>query len=119
MKAAPLIICSILCLYSCKDNADNRKFNSLGIPADAFYVKGKSQGYWFHVNVHPHFNNAYIKIYDEITGKLIEDKKFFVICKIEGHPIYLDDAEKQIDFYDGKIIHLKRLPGQDSCWLQQ
>jgi len=88
------------------------------IPADAFFVKGKNRNYWCQADVHDHRNNAFIKLYDAKSGKLIQGKRFMVICKLEGNPIWIEDLKTQIDYFDGEKFHLKRPKGKDSCWLQ-
>lgn len=97
---------------------NNTELKPATIPADAFFVKGKNQNYWCQAEVHDHRNNAFIKVYEATSGKLIQSKRFMVICKLEGNPIWIEDLKNQIDYFDGEKFHLKRPKGKDSCWLQ-
>lgn len=101
--------------YKSQKNTESKPAN---VPADAFFVKGKNQNYWCQAQVHDHRNNAFIKIYDATSGKLIQSKRFMVICRLEGDPIWIEDLKIQIDYFDGEKFHLKRPQGKDSCWLQ-
>ena len=109
-----------LFVLSCANDGTRKETESrpMNIPSDAFFVKGKNQNYWCHADVHDHRNIAYIKLYDLKSGKLIKDKRFMVICILEGHPIWIEDLKTQIDYFDGEKFHLKRTIGKDSCWLQ-
>ena len=107
-------------ITSCSNNQEVEKNISRisTIPDYAFFVKGNNDGYWCRAEVHSHRNNAFISIYDFKTGKLIKSKRFSVICIVHDNPLWIEDLSKQIDYFDGKKFHLKRLPGQDSCWLE-
>lgn len=89
-----------------------------GIPEDAFFVKGINKGYWCKADIHSHRNNAIVSVYSASDGKLITVKRFFVICKLEGDPIWIEDLKDQIEYFDGEKFHLKRPEGKDSCWMQ-
>lgn len=82
------------------------------IPADAFFVKGKEQNYYCQAQVHDHRNNAFINVYDATSGKLIQNKRFMVICKLEGNPIWIEDLKIQINYFDSEKFHLKRQKGR-------
>ena len=104
------------CAY--KHNDEDSVSKRKNIPSDAFFVKGNIGGYWCQAKVHDHKNNAFLNVYDGLTGKLLKAKRFSVICIVHGNPLWIDDLKNQIDYFDGEKFHLKRLPGQDSCWLQ-
>jgi hypothetical protein len=89
-----------------------------GIPKDAFFVKGINTGYWCKADIHNHRNNVTMSIYNSADGRLVMVKRFFVICKLEGSYIWIEDLEEQIEYFDGEIFHLKRPEGKDSCWMQ-
>jgi hypothetical protein len=89
-----------------------------GIPTDVFFVRGTNQNYWCQAEVHDHRNNAFINVYEATSGKLIQSKRFMVICKMVKNPIWIEDLKSQIDYFDGEKFHLKRPIGKDSCWLQ-
>ena len=121
MSMKPFIVLLIVIVTSCASKQEGKSVvsKSTNIPKDAFFVKGKNNdGYWCQADVHDHKNNAFLKIYDGVTGALLQSKRFSVICKLEGNPLWINDLKTQIDYFDGAEFHLKRLPGQDSCWLQ-
>jgi hypothetical protein len=105
---------------SCSNDQRQKKMEPkpATVLAGAFFVKGKNKNYWCQAEVHDHRNNAFIKVYDATSGKLIESKRFTVICKFDGNPIWIEDLKTQIDYFDGEKFHLKRPKGKDSCWLQ-
>jgi len=115
-----ILVLLIVIVASCLTKQEGKKLvsTSKNIPKDAFFVKGKNVGYWCKAEVHDHKNNAIITIYDGVTVKLLQSKRFSVICKLEGNPLWINDLKNQIDYFDGEVFHFKRLPGQDSCWLQ-
>ena len=106
--------------FSCSNhkNPVDLQPRPVAVPADAFFVKGNNQNYWCQAQVHENRNNAFINIYDAKSGELIQSKRFMVICKVEGNPIWIEDLKAQIDYFNGERFHLKRPNGKDSCWLQ-
>ena len=89
-----------------------------GIPDKAFWVGGTDGGNWYLVEyVHPHRNNAVIKVYNDQDGSLIISKRFMVICP-EDNPTYIDSLQKQISSFDGEKIYLESPNGKAGCYLQ-
>jgi len=67
-----ILVLLIVVVASCLRKQEGTKPLSTisNIPRTAFVVKGKNVDYWCEVDVHDHKNNAFIKIYDGVTGKL-------------------------------------------------
>jgi len=81
------------------------------IPKSAFWIEKNGNGFWYNVDfMHSHKNNARISIFDKF-GELITDGKFILVCPTDEIE-FMDDLEKQIDFYDGENIQLK-----SNCYL--
>ena len=116
----PILAIFILHMLSCSDERIKKEPQTKNptIPADAFFVKGKDRGYWCQADVYSHSNNVLIKVYDSRDGKLLLNRRFMVICRLEGNPIWIEDLKTQIDYFDGEKFHLKRPQGKDSCWMQ-
>ena len=110
----------IVIIASCNTNwgGNQQVFEGSNIPQGAFFVKGSRDGYWVQADAHAHMNNVFIKLYDGSNGRLVFAKRFSVICRLEGNPLWLDDVKKQILYFDGAKFRLVRPDGQDSCWLQ-
>jgi len=81
------------------------------IPMTAFWIEKNGSGFWYNVDfMHSHKNNARISIFDKF-GDLIAKGKFILVCPTDEIE-FMDDLEKQIDFYDGENIQLK-----SNCYL--
>jgi hypothetical protein len=81
------------------------------IPKTAFWIEKNGSGFWYNVDfIHSHKNNARISIFDKF-GDLIAKGKFILVCPTDEIE-FIDDLEKQIDFYDGENIQLK-----SNCYL--
>ena len=81
------------------------------IPKTAFWLERKGVGHWYNIDyMHNHKNNARISIFDRF-GDLITEGHFFIVCPKDEFE-FMDDLEKQIDFYDGENIQLK-----SNCYL--
>ena len=90
-----------------------------GVPKKAFWIGGADGGNWYLVEyVHPHKNNAFIKIYNDNNGNLIASKRFILICNLSESSTHIDNLQDQIMAFDGEKIYLRPLPGQKSCYLQ-
>jgi hypothetical protein len=106
---------------SCRSQSDapNVPPRKEGIPTDAFWVGGVDGGNWYQVvSVHNHKNNAFIKVFNDATGDLIVERRFFVVCIGATNPIWIEDLKNQITGFDGEKIYLQHPQGRDSCWLQ-
>lgn len=116
-----LIFISILFFFSfCSDKNDTLKAPEriVGIPDQAFWIGGPDGGNWYYVEyIHPHRNNAIIKIYNDRDGELIVSKRFILICP-EDSPSLIDSLQKQINAFDGDKILLYAPPGKSACFLQ-
>lgn len=120
MKFLTILIITIV-FVSCIDSKDKipAPARPIRVPEKAFWIGGADGGNWYLVEyVHPHKNNAVIKIYNDNNGDLITSKRFILICNTSESPIHIDNLQKQIMAFDGKKIYLKPLPGQKSCYLQ-
>ncbi|MCF1192354.1 hypothetical protein LRR18_12235 [Mangrovimonas sp. AS39] len=85
-----------------------------GIPESAFWAGNEEKGNWFLVeSVNNHKNLVVIYIYDDQTGFLITKNQFMKVCP-RNELKFIEDLEQEIDFYDGKYIHLN-----DNCYLQK
>lgn len=85
-----------------------------GIPETAFWAGNEENGNWFLVeSVNNHKNLVVIYIYDDQTGFLITKNQFMKVCPVNELK-FIEDLEQEIDFYDGKYIHLI-----DNCYLQK
>ena len=81
------------------------------IPKTAFWIEKSGTGYWYNIDyMHSHKNNARISIFDKF-GELISKGHFIIVCPADELE-FMDDLEKQIDFYDGENIQLK-----SNCYL--
>ncbi len=81
------------------------------IPKTAFWIEKNGSGFWYNVDfMHSHKNNARISIFDKF-GDLVAKGKFILVCPTDEIE-FMDDLEKQIDFYDGENIQLK-----SNCYL--
>ena len=119
MKAIPILLFFFIAFCTEKKHERIAIPENEQTPPEIFFVKSKSGGFWCHAEVHAHRNNAVISMYHPLTGELIGKKRFAVICfSQKNNPLWIEDLSKQIDYYDGEKFRLKRLAGQDSCWLQ-
>lgn len=106
-------------ICSCSQQEYKTSLRPQGVPKDAFQITSDAGNYWYNIlSVHDHRNNAIISIYDGKLGKEIVTKRFTVICRLEGNPIWIEDLKSQIAHFDGEKIFLKRPEGKDLCWLQ-
>jgi hypothetical protein len=107
-------------INSCQSNGLEVKepIRKNGIPNDAFWVGGVDGGNWYEVkSVHPHKNNAVIRIYNDQDGSLIVSKRFILVCPSDK-PMWIDELKHQIIAFDGEKIYLKSPNGRLDCWLQ-
>ena len=118
MRLIFLFLVAIVVASSCKQKDTASVTKNASIPNNTFLVKGIGRDYWCLAEVHDHRNNVFIKLYDPQTGKLLQNKRYSVICVLSGNLLWIDDLQKQIDYYDGEKFRLKRSAGKDSCWLQ-
>jgi len=116
----PFIAFLLVLLVSCSTKQDQHQPDAkqTGIPDSAFFVSGNNNGYWCLADINDHRNGAKITVYDAANGKLLLSRRFSLICRLKGDPIWLEDLKEQVDYFDGKTFHLKQVPGKDSCWLQ-
>ncbi len=115
------LLAVVLAAFSCLSGPshNNRPDRLIKMPENFFHVKGKNEGYWCLAEVHGHRNSARIKIYDAATGKLLQFKRFTVICDLQtNNAVCIDSLSKQIDYFDGEKFHFKPEAGKDSCWMQ-
>ena len=114
MRRLIYTFCVAFILFSCKENGQKEKATIVSnIPETAFWIAHNGKGHWFNIeNINPHQNVTLISIYDGKTKKMILSKKFMKICP-GNESKFIDDLQKEIDFYDGKRIKLK-----DNCYLQ-
>lgn len=81
------------------------------IPKTAFWIEKNRSGFWYNVDfIHSHKNNARISIFDKF-GELITSSKFILVCPTDEIE-FIDNLEKQIDYYDGDNIQFK-----SNCYL--
>ncbi len=118
MRLTFVFLFTIIVAYSCKQKVPSSSIKNASIPDNTFLVKGIGREYWCLAEVHDHRNSVLIKLYDSQTGKLIQDKRYSVICIMKGNSLWIDDLQKQIDYFDGEKFRLILLPGKDTCWLQ-
>jgi hypothetical protein len=112
-----LIIILIISSCSNKNNTEKpARVNS--IPEKAFWVGGRDGGNWYLVDyIHPHRNNADIKVYNDDDGSLIISKRFILTCPTDNQ-VLIGNLTEQINAFDGKIIYLKSAAGKKGCFLQ-
>lgn len=119
MKLLPILFFVLSFSCSNEQRSIQPEVRNTRIPDDAFFVKGINTGYWCKVNIHYHGNNALLSVYSSADGKLLMVKRFFITCKMEGNPIWMEDLKEQIEYFDGEKFHLRRPKGKDSCWMQK
>ncbi len=115
------LLAVVLAVFSCSSgpSRNKRPDRLIRMQENFFHVKGKNEGYWCLAEVHGHHNSARIKIYDVATGKLLQFKRFTVMCNLQtNNAVWIDSLSKQIDYFDGEKFHFKPEAGKDSCWMQ-
>jgi len=88
------------------------------IPETAFWIESDNKnGNWLNVEwVHNHKNLTDISIYDADTKKLIEKKRFFLICVNEPDRIeWIDDLKIQLSHYENGLLYFK----YSECYLKE
>jgi hypothetical protein len=106
-----------LLITSCRNEA-KPPIRKKGIPNNAFWAGGVDGGNWYMIeSVHPHKNNAVIRIYSDQDGSMIVSKKFILVCP-SGKQMWIDDLKNQITGFDGEKIYLKSMTDGSNCWLQ-
>lgn len=81
------------------------------VPETAFWIGNNGKGNYFEINrLHSHKNSALVTIYDA-SGTLVCKERFMMVCPASDLQ-FIEDLEKEIDFYDGQNIRLK-----GSCFL--
>jgi len=74
------------------------------IPDSAFWKGGVDGGNWFLIKPVSSENLVAISVYNDNDGSLTKTITFALICK-EDKPAQTGDLAKQINCFDGEIIH--------------
>ena len=113
-----ILFIGFLVLASCSHKS-KQAIHHKNIPDEAFWVGNEQRGYWYLVHrIHPHKNNAYITIYDELNGNVIMSKNFILVCNTSDEITLIEDIKSQILAFDGKTIKFKSIDGESGCYLQ-
>jgi hypothetical protein len=77
------------------------------VPKTAFWIGGRGGGNWYLVdNVNLRSNSALIKIYDDYTGEIIENRTFILKCN-SNFILTKQTIKSEIQAYDGRRIILR------------
>lgn len=98
-----MIVILILLFISCSNEPKRPQH----VSENSFWKGGPKFGYWFDV-LDKKNNQIRIKIYDDYTGKLVEDSFFELENKCSSkHNLNKDLINKHLLFYDSEIILLE------------
>ncbi len=108
----------ILSVTSCKVTQP-KKAN--GIPDKAFWVGGKDGGQWYLIDsINKSAQTINCKIFNDYSGNLIIDSKFYFHCNSNKTFINWDKLKNEINFYDGqKIALIKTDTAKKYCYFGQ
>ncbi|NQY05411.1 MAG: hypothetical protein HRT68_04185 [Flavobacteriaceae bacterium] len=105
-----IMIGVFIIFVSCFEQKPYKEPEIVELPKEAFMIDNRGKEMWFHVkSVNLHRNSALIAIYNE-DGYLLDRGRFVLLCYLgenQDHE-FIGDLEKQIDYYDGYVIHFKK-----------